>query len=126
MKEKILNKKTIYYSTTLFIAVLVGFYGGIVDILHTDAVLEVVERLQYPLYFFTILGVFKILGAIILLLPPSKLHKIKEWAYAGFTFDFIFASYSHWAVNDSIDKIIFPLVILGILATSYYLKDRLN
>jgi len=125
MKEKIFNKKTLYYACTLFVALLIGFYGGIVDILHTPAVIYVTETLKYPLYFFTLLGIFKILGGVALLLP-RKFSKIREWAYAGFTFDFIFASYSHWAVNDSIDKVILPLVILAILAVSYYLKDRLD
>ena len=125
MKEKIFNKKTLYYVTTLFIAILVGLVGGIVDIMHTPAVVEVTERLGYPLYFFTLLGVFKILGAIALLMPV-RFKKIKEWAYAGFTFDFIYASFSHYSVNDSIDKVIIPLVMLAILGISYYLKDRLN
>jgi len=124
MIEKIFNKKIIYYATTLFVALLVGFYGGIVDILHTPAVIYVTETLKYPLYFFTLLGVFKILGGLALLLP-QKFTRIKEWAYAGFAFDFIFASFSHYSVNDSIDKIVLPLIILGILSISYYLKDRL-
>ncbi|UTJ07547.1 DoxX family protein [Arcobacter roscoffensis] len=123
MIGKIINKKSIYYASTLFIALLVGFYGGIVDILQTSAVLEVNQTLQYPPYFFPMLGVFKILGAIALLLPRS-FSTIKQWAYAGFTFDFIAASYSHFAVGDSLDKIIAPLVILGILAISYFLKNK--
>lgn len=125
MIARILNKKTIYYGSTLFIALLVGFAGGVVDILHTEDVVYVTETLHYPLYFFTLLGIFKILGGIALLLP-RKFSKIKEWAYAGFTFDFIFASYSHWAVSDSLDKIILPLIMLAILANSYILKDRLD
>lgn len=125
MKNKLFNKKNFYYATTLFIAFFVGLIGGIIDILHTNAVIEVAQRLQYPLYFFTLLGIFKILGAIALVLP-QKFSKIKEWAYAGFTFDFIYASYSHFSVGDTIGKIIFPLVLIMILATSYYLKDRLN
>lgn len=126
MKEKIFNKKTLYYLSTIFIALAVGLAGGIVDILHTDAVLEVVERLQYPLYFFTLLGVFKILGAIALLLPASKFSKLKEWAYAGFTFDFLFASYSHFMIGDPISKVLFPLILLILLGVSYFLKDRLD
>ena len=125
MIGKIVNKKNVYYASTLFVAVMIGFYGGVVDILHTPAVIYVTETLKYPLYFFTMLGIFKILGGIALLLP-RKFKTIREWAYAGFTFDFIAASYSHWAVNDSIDKIILPIVILGILAVSYFLKDRLD
>lgn len=122
--NKLINKKTIYYSTTLFIALFVGFYGGIVDILKTPSLLEINEKLGYPLYFFTLLGVFKILGAIALLLPKT-FTKAKEIAYIGFSFDFIFASFSHYSVNDGFLKIIIPLVVLGILSISYYLKNKI-
>lgn len=125
MISKIFNKKTIFYASTLFIAVLIGLVGGVVDILKTEAVVTVAERLQYPLYFFTLLGVFKILGAIALVLP-KKFNKIKEVAYTGFAFDFIFASFSHFSVGDPFGKIIFPWIVLAILAVSYYLKDRLD
>lgn len=125
MREKIFNKKTVYYASTFFIAILVGLVGGVVDILQTDGVVEASQTLGYPLYFFVLLGVFKILGAIALILPKS-FKTAKEWAYAGFTFDFIFASFSHYSVGDPIVKVIAPLVILGILGVSYFLKDRLD
>ena len=125
MREKIFNKKTVYYASTFFIAILVGLVGGVVDILQTQGVVEASQILGYPLYFFVLLGVFKILGAIALVLPKS-FKKAKEWAYAGFTFDFVFASFSHFSVDDPIAKVITPLIMLGILAVSYFLKDRLD
>lgn len=124
MIEKILNKKSFYFIPTLIIALLVGFVGGAVDILHTQAVIDASTHLGYPLYFFTLLGVFKILGAIALLLPKS-LKKFSNIAYIGFSFDFIFASFSHFSVGDPMAKIITPLVFLLILALSYNLKNRL-
>ena len=124
MLQKLLNVKTFYYITTLFIAVLVGLVGGVVDILQTDAVVEASQTLGYPLYFFFLLGVFKILGAIALLLPKS-LDRIKDLAYFGFAVDFIFASFSHFSVGDPMAKIITPLVMLVILGVSYALKNKI-
>lgn len=125
MKDKILNIKTVYYVLTLIIAGLVGFMGGIVDILHTQAVIDASNHLGYPLYFFTLLGVFKILGGIALLLP-KKFEQFVNIAYVGFAFDFIFASYSHFSVGDPFSKIITPLIFLIILAGSYTLRNRIN
>ena len=123
MKEKIFNKKVVYFASTFFIAIIIGLYGGTIDILQTEEVINITKTLQYPLYFFTLLGIFKILGGIVLLLP-RKFIKIRDVAYTGFAFDFIFAAYSHWAISDSIHKIILPIVILIILSISYYLKNK--
>ncbi len=124
MKNKIFNLKTLYYLLTLIIAVLVGLMGGYVDIIHTQAVIDASTHLGYPLYFFTLLGVFKILGAIALFFP-KKFDQLKNIAYVGFGFDFIFASFSHFSVGDPIIKIITPLIFLVILIASYTLKEKL-
>lgn len=123
MKERFFNKKTLYYATTLFIALAVGVAGGIVDIMQTQPVVEAAQSLGYPLYFFVLLGVFKLLGAVALLLPV-RFEQIKLIAYSGFAFDFIFASFSHYSVGDDIDKIATPLVMLCILGVSYFLSKR--
>ena len=123
MKTKIFNIRNLFYLTTGFIVVFVGLVGGVVDILQTQNVITVASELGYPLYFFTLLGIFKILGAIALVLP-KKFETIKNMAYAGFTFDFIFAAFSHFSIGDGFAKIITPLIILVILSTSYNLKDK--
>lgn len=125
MKEKILNKKGFYFITTGIIAILVGLLGGVMDIVQPQGVIDTAAALGYPLYFFALLGVFKILGAIALFLP-KQYDRIRDVAYAGFAFDFVFASFSHYSVNDGIVKIIIPLVFLVILSISFYLKDRLK
>ncbi|WP_108061631.1 DoxX family protein [Poseidonibacter lekithochrous] len=125
MKEKILNKKGFYFITTGVIAILVGLLGGVMDIVQPQGVIDTAAALGYPLYFFALLGVFKILGAIALFLP-KQYDRIRDVAYAGFAFDFVFASFSHYSVNDGIVKIIIPLVFLVILSVSFYLKDRLK
>ncbi len=116
-------KKYLYYGTTAIIAILVGLAGGIMDILQPQNVVEVATQLGYPLYFFTLLGIFKILGGIALVLP-QKFIRLKDAAYAGFAIDFIFASYSHFSVGDPIVKILIPLALLGILYVSFRLKEE--
>lgn len=110
--------RKIYIVSTLIIVILIGFVGGVVDILLSDSVIEVANKLGYPLYFFTMLGVLKIIGGAMLLLP-KKLDKIRDLAYAGFALDFLFASYSHYSSKSSIEEIIIPLIFLVILAISF-------
>ena len=64
---------------------------------------EAMAELGYPVYLMTILGVAKLLGVLALLLPGTPL--LKEWAYAGFTFDLLGASVSHAFVGHSIAQI---------------------
>lgn len=76
------------------------------------------EPLGYPDYFAHTLIICKVLGATALVIP--KLHPtIKEWAYAGLTFNLIFAVISHAVVDGEIANILMPIVIGGILAVSY-------
>ncbi|RXJ86649.1 DoxX family protein [Arcobacter sp. CECT 8985] len=115
--------RKVYIISTLTIVIIAGFAGGAVDVLLLDSVIQIANKLGYPLYFFTALGVLKILGAAMLLLP-SKLDRIRDLAYAGFTLDFLFASYSHYSSNSSIGEIIIPLVFLAILVISFLLRNR--
>src|SRR5260221_5125373 len=71
-----------------------------------------ITHLGYPIYFLTILGVWKILGVVALLIPKFPL--LKEWAYAGFVFLMSGAIFSHIAVGDSMREI-FPSLLLLIL-----------
>ena len=70
----------------------------------------------------TILGVAKLLGVFALLIPGFPL--LKEWAYAGFTFDLLGASASHAFVRDPPMETALPLIILGIAAVSYFLRPE--
>ncbi len=79
-----------------------------------------ITHLGYPIYFLTILGVWKILGAIAVLLPRFPL--LKEWAYAGFFFAMTGAVFSHIAVGDPVNQI-FPASFLLILTVgSWYFR----
>ncbi len=122
MKKALLTLRTVYIVSTLIIVVLVGFIGGIVDIIQTQNVVDVAATLGYPLYFFTLLGIFKVLGAMALLLP-NNFEKIRLLAYFGFAVDFIFASFSHYSINDTIINILVPLGFLSVLTISYFLSS---
>jgi hypothetical protein len=79
-----------------------------------------ISHLGYPIYLLTILGVWKILGVVTVLIP--KLPLLKEWAYAGFFFIMSGAIFSHIASGDSV-KEIFPSLLLLILAMiSWYFR----
>jgi hypothetical protein len=71
--------------------------------------------LGYPSYFPMILGVAKMLGVLALLVPG--LPRMKEWAYAGFTFTFIGAIWSHLAADQN-KAALMPLASLVVLAIS--------
>lgn len=77
--------------------------------------------LGIPLYFMPLLGITKLLGAIALLVPSLKV--LKEWAYAGFTFTFLGATWVHLATNS---PFVAPLVFLAVLAVSYWFWKRLE
>lgn len=108
--------KIVFWTATIFIAL----FEGLMPILtfHTEMAKEGIRHLGYPEYFGTTLVVFKVLGVLALTLPQIP-HRIKEWAYAGFAFDFIFASISHTAVDGVSAQSFFPLLILAILMVSY-------
>lgn len=78
-----------------------------------------IAHLGYPGYFGVMLNIFKIAGALALILPFVP-KRIKEWAYAGFTFNFISASVSHGAVDGFGMEAILPIIALAILALSYF------
>ena len=69
--------------------------------------------------------VFKVVGVLALVIPQVP-KRVKEWAYSGFAFDFIFATISHGAVDGINGQTFFPLVVLGILAISYIYYHKLN
>ena len=83
------------------------------------------KPLGYPDYFAYALIICKILGATAIMLPKLP-GKLREWAYAGLTFDLIFAVISHTVVDGNIGFILLPVVIGGILAISYIYNLKLK
>jgi hypothetical protein len=91
----------------------------------TELAKEGIKHLGYPEYFGNALVVFKILGVLALIIPQVP-GRIKEWAYAGFAFDFIFASISHFAVDGIDFQGFFPLIVLAILVVSYVTYHKIQ
>lgn len=119
-----MNPKTIKISywvvTALF--TLAVLQGGITELMYTEGSKQVMDLLGYPHYLLTILGIAKILGAIAVIQPVYK--TINEWAYAGFTIDFIGAMASGIYATDMAAIVIVPLIFLVVMFLSYYLWKR--
>jgi len=81
-----MRRKTIaYWTTTISVAFFIGSGGASQVVQFLGNAHGVVPVLGYPMYFFAILGFWKVLGAIAILVP--RFPRLKEWAYAGIFFD---------------------------------------
>ncbi len=77
-------------------------------------------HLGYADYFLPLLGVWKLLGALVILAP--RLARLKEWAYAGMAFDATGAAVSRWVLGDGLSAIVMPLLISGVVFASWALR----
>lgn len=117
------NQKIIFWVTTTLIFLFEGVMPALTS--QTELAKEGIRHLGYPEYFGNALVVFKILGTLSLMIPQVP-GRIKEWAYAGFTFNFLFASVSHFAVDGVNFQSFFPLIVLAVLVASYRSFHKLN
>ncbi|MGC1872815.1 MAG: DoxX family protein [Acidobacteriaceae bacterium] len=117
------SKNIAYWITTILVALPIGS-GGVMQVLRVPATVDgFVHILHYPAYFVTILGVWKVLGAIAILVPRFPL--LKEWAYAGIIFDLTGAVASNAAVGGYGAygfHILAPLIIAGFAVASWALR----
>src|SRR4249919_588069 len=81
---------------------------------------DMITHLGYPVYLLTLLGAWKILGVIAVLI--AKFPLTKEWAYAGFFFVMSGAIFSHIALGDSGIEILPALLLLVLTAVSWYFR----
>ncbi len=114
------GKLVIYWVATGLLAI--GMLGsGLSQIFHAKEMIDLIVPLGYPLYFLYIIGTWKILGVIAILVPRWKL--VKEWAYAGFFFVMTGALVSHLASGDtSVKGIIGPLMQTVFIILSWYFR----
>jgi len=112
--------KIIYWITTGLVAAGMLFSAGMY-LTSNPELIQGFTALGIPLFLVSLLGIAKLLGAIALVAPGPK--EIKEWAYAGFTFTFIGAVWTHIATGT---PWIAPLVFLLLLAVSYLFRLRLR
>lgn len=117
------STKIIFWSTTTLIFLFEGVMPALTS--QSEMAKEGIRHLGYPEYFGVMLTVFKVLGALVLILPQAP-SRIKEWAYAGFAIDFIAAFVSNWAVDGFNGMLALPLVCLVVLVVSnvYYHKMK--
>ena len=113
------RNKIIYWVTTIWLA-LGMTSSGIVQLIKLPEEVEMMTHLGYPLYFLTIIGVWKFLGVIAVLIPKFPL--LKEWAYAGFFFVMSGAVYSHVACGDGAKEFFGPVLLLILSIVSWYFR----
>ncbi len=113
------GRKISYWVATLWLS-LGMLSTGIVQLLQLKEETQMMAHLGYPFYFLTLLGVWKILGVIAVLIP--KFGLVKEWAYAGFFFAMSGAVFSHLAVGDGVAELFGPVLLLVLTFLSWYLR----
>jgi hypothetical protein len=113
------RNKIIYWIATIWLAL--GMTAtGIVQLLQTKDEVDLMIGLGYPLYFLTIIGAWKILGVVTVLIPKFPL--LKEWAYAGFFFTMSGAIVSHLICKDEAKELFGPSLLLVLTLTSWYFR----
>lgn len=113
------RNKIIYWIATGWLALGMAS-TGIVQLIHMKEEADMITRLGYPLYFMTILGIWKLLGVIAILVP--KLPLLKEWTYAGFFFAMSGAVLSHLACGDGAKEFFGPTLLIVLTVVSWYFR----
>jgi uncharacterized membrane protein YphA (DoxX/SURF4 family) len=114
------RNKSIYWVATLWLS-LGMLSGGIAQLVQLKEAVEGVAHLGYPAYFLSIIGFWKILGVVAILIPGFPL--VKEWAYAGFLFCMTGALYSHLAVGDPASESFGPFLLIALIVVSWYFRS---
>ncbi len=112
--------KAIYWTTT-GIASALFLLSAYMYLTKNPELMKNFDAIGFPAYFVTILGVAKLLGAIAIVNPWSS--TLKEWAYAGYVFVLIGATWTHLVTHT---PFVMPLAILAVVAVSYYFYSKKN
>jgi len=114
------KRKLIWYWIITGILSFCIFSGGLAQALQLKQTIDGFKPLGYPTYFISLIGIWKMLGIIAILIPGFKL--LKEWAYAGIFFTMTGAVISHIASNDIKAQIIAPILFSVFTVLSWYLR----
>ena len=117
--EKTKRNKIIYWIATIWLA-LGMLSTGVVQLIKLEEEVDMITYLGYPIYFLTILGIWKLLGVIAVLIPRFPL--LKEWTYAGFFFAMSGAVLSHLVVGDGAQDLFGPLLLIILTVVSWYFR----
>lgn len=122
-----MNRKAISYWVSTAVVVFELLAGGVTDLMHGRTVLvigepvvEVMARLGYPVYLLRILGVWKLLGAIALLVP--RFPRLKEWAYAGTFFEMTGAITSEVVCGEKTISLVWAGIVAVLTLVSWALR----
>ena len=113
--------RVIYYGSTGLLTLLMLFSAGMY-VFNNEAVSEMFTNFGYPTYIIYPLAVAKLLGVFAIWNP--KFNTLKEWAYAGFFFDFVLAFFAHKMINDGEE--FGAILALVLLIVSYLFSKRLK
>ncbi|MEQ8629562.1 DoxX family protein [Ekhidna sp.] len=113
--------KIIYWIITIFLSFGM-LAGGVQQLLQIGGYIDIVNQLGYPTYMLSILGVWKILGVVAILVPKFPL--LKEWAYAGFFFAMSGAAASHISAGQPFTEAIPSLILLTTTVLSWYFRPE--
>jgi len=114
-----MSRKIAYWGATGLVAI-VALFAAFNYLTNTPAAVDNFRHVGYPQQLRLLLGIGKLAGAIVLLLP--RLPTLKEWAYAGFAFMWIAAVVAHYLAGDGAYSLL-PVVLLGLLAVSYLTRS---
>jgi uncharacterized membrane protein YphA (DoxX/SURF4 family) len=115
------RNKIIYWVATLWLSL--GMVStGMVQLIRMKEEVDMFANIGYPVYLLTILGVWKMLGVVAVLIPRFPL--VKEWAYAGFFFAMTGAVISHLAVGDGAKELFGPVLLIILTVTSWYFRPE--
>ncbi|MBW3546268.1 MAG: DoxX family protein [Bacteroidetes bacterium] len=113
------RNKILYWAATIFLAFGM-LAGGVQQLLQIGGYVDIARQLGYPLYFLSIIGAWKILGVVVVLIPRFPL--VKEWAYSGFFFVMSGAAISHIAMGHTVMEVIPSLILLIMILLSWYFR----
>jgi len=114
--------KIIYWAGAIFMSLWFGA-SGFFELTKNPVVWDITQQLGYPPHFIYILGIFKISGVLVLLLP-NRLLRLKEWVFAGMFFDILFAFFSKIAVL-GFPSTVDAIVAFSVLTLTYIMFRKL-
>ena len=114
------RNKIIYWSATGLLSAFMMMSASMY-FFNNQMVSETFVRLGYPAYLVIPLAIAKILGLIAIWTKKSNI--LREWAYAGFFFDFVLAFFAHIMVNDG--EFVPAIVALLLLFVSYFYRNKI-
>ena len=115
-----MSRKIAYWGATGLVAIE-ALFGAFTYLTAAPQAVENFQHVGYPQQLRVLLGIAKLAGAIVLLLP--RLPTLKEWAYAGFTFTWIAAAVAHYLAGDGA-LCLLPVALIGLLAVSYVMRPE--